>query len=140
MSKTIIKKELRYNIPISASVLHEQEYYNTCILLKKIKQCRSLSETNTTKLHSFGETNTTKLHSFGETNTMKLHSFGETNTTKLHSFGETNTMKLHSFGETNTTNTTHKTKLQDKQVSQSPIFKCAIRQGSFDNKREALLF
>ena len=107
MSKTIIKKELRYNIPISASVLHEQEYYNTCILLKKIKQCRSLSETNTTKLHSFGETNT---------------------------------MKLHSFGETNTTNTTHKTKLQDKQVSQSPIFKCAIRQGSFDNKREALLF
>jgi hypothetical protein len=118
MSKTIIKKEVRYNIPISASVLHEQEYYNTCILLKKIKQCRSLSETNTTKLHSFGETNTTK----------------------LHSFGETNTTKLHSFGETNTTNTSHKTKLQDKQVSQSPIFKCAIRQGSFDNKREALLF
>jgi len=78
-------KNIRHNIPISSSLLHEQEYYNVCHLLHKIKNVnkhRSLSETNETT----------------------------------------------------------KTKLQDKQVSQSPIFKSSIRQGSFNNKRQALLF
>lgn len=75
-------KESKQNIPISSSILHDQEYYNICYLLKKIKDVckhRSLSETN-------------------------------------------------------------ETKLKNKQVSQSPIFKSAVRQGSFNNKRKALLF
>ena len=78
-------KESKQNIPISSSILHDQEYYNICHLLQKIKNVnkhRSLSETNETT----------------------------------------------------------KTKLQNKQVSQSPIFKSSVRQGSFNNKRKALLF
>ncbi len=48
-------KELK-NIPVSISLLHEQEYYNLCLILKtnksKVKKRRAFSERSSDKSES----------------------------------------------------------------------------------------